>query len=136
MDSRLGRWWLAAGYLFLYLPIVTLVVFSFNDSKLVTLWGGLTFKWYGAILRDQEVIEAFALSLKVALASALASVVLGTLAAYALTRYRRFTGRSMFSVLLNAPLVHDHDPVGNFQRFLLVVRDQHAGDMNLGMQIP
>ena len=105
MDSRFGRIWLALGYLFLYVPIVTLIVFSFNDSKMVTLWGGLTLKWYAAIAHDDEVIDGLLLSFKIALASSLSSVVLGTLAAFALARYRNFSGRTSFGALLNAPLV-------------------------------
>jgi putrescine transport system permease protein len=105
MDSRLGKTWLLAGYAFLYLPIVTLIVFSFNDSKMVTLWGGFTFKWYGVLARDTEVIDGFLLSLKIALLTACASVVLGTLAAFAIVRYKKFFGRTAFSAHINAPLV-------------------------------
>lgn len=105
MDSRLGKAWLFAGYAFLYLPIVTLIVFSFNDSKMVTLWGGFTFKWYGVIAHDTEVVNGFILSIKIALMTATASVVLGTLAAFAIVRYRKFFGRTTFSAHINAPLV-------------------------------
>jgi len=84
MDSRLGKAWLIAGYAFLYLPIVTLIVFSFNDSKMVTLWGGFTFKWYGVIAHDTEIVNGFVLSMKIALMTATASVVLGMLAAFAI----------------------------------------------------
>ncbi len=105
MSSRLGRAWLLAGYLFLYMPIVTLIVFSFNDSKMVTLWGGFTFRWYAVIAHDTEVVDAFILSLKVALMSASASIVLGTLAAFAMVRYKKFWGRTAFAALINAPLV-------------------------------
>jgi putrescine transport system permease protein len=105
MSSRFGKAWLIAGYAFLYLPIVTLIVFSFNDSKMVTLWGGFTFKWYGVIARDTEVVDAFFLSMKVALMTACASVVLGTLAAFAMVRYRTFFGRTAFAAHISAPLV-------------------------------
>ena len=105
MNSNFGRAWLGLGYLFLYLPIITLIVFSFNDSNLVTLWGGFTFKWYGVIAHDSEIINAFLFSLKLALASATSSVVLGTLAAFALVRYRKFAGRTTFTAHVNAPLV-------------------------------
>jgi putrescine transport system permease protein len=105
MDSRIGRFWLAAGYVFLYLPIVTLIVFSFNDSKMVTLWGGFTFKWYGVIMHDTEVIDGFLLSLKIGLLTATASVVFGTLAAFTMVRYRSFFGRTAFNAHINAPLV-------------------------------
>lgn len=105
MTARLGRAWLVAGYAFLYLPIVTLIVFSFNDSRMVTLWGGFTLKWYGVIANDTEVVDAFVLSLKVALMTASASVVLGTLAAFAMVRYKSFFGRTAFAAHINAPLV-------------------------------
>jgi putrescine transport system permease protein len=105
MDSRLGKTWLIAGYAFLYLPILTLIVFSFNDSKMVTLWGGFTFKWYGVIAHDTEVVDGFILSMKIALMTATASVVLGTLAAFAMVRYKSFFGRTAFSAHINAPLV-------------------------------
>lgn len=105
MDSRIGRFWLGAGYVFLYLPIVTLIVFSFNDSKMVTLWGGFTFKWYGVITHDTEVIDGFLLSLKIGLLTATASVVFGTLAAFTMVRYKKFFGRTAFNAHINAPLV-------------------------------
>ncbi|MGA2548507.1 MAG: ABC transporter permease subunit [Burkholderiaceae bacterium] len=105
MDSRLGRLWLLAGFLFLYFPIATLVVFSFNESKMVTLWGGFSLKWYRDILSDTEIVDAFWMSLKIAFFTASASVVIGTLAAFALVRYRRFTGRTLFIAHVNAPLV-------------------------------
>ena len=105
MDSKLGKSWLLAGYAFLYLPIVTLIVFSFNDSKMVTLWGGFTFKWYGVIAHDTEVVDGFILSMKVALMTATASVVLGMLAAFAMVRYKNFFGHTSFAAHINAPLV-------------------------------
>lgn len=105
MTSRFGKAWLIAGYTFLYLPIATLIVFSFNKSKMVTLWGGFSFKWYGVIFHDSQVIDAFKLSLKVALLSASASVLLGMLAAFAMVRYKDFWGRTAFSAHINAPLV-------------------------------
>ncbi|MCE1161760.1 MAG: ABC transporter permease subunit [Thiomonas sp.] len=97
--------WMIVVYLFLYLPIVVLVVYSFNDSRMVTLWGGWTLKWYGAVFHDQELIRALLLSLKVALATATTSVLLGTLAAFALVRYRRFAGKSLLNFMINIPLV-------------------------------
>jgi putrescine transport system permease protein len=105
MDSKFGKSWLLMGYAFLYIPILTLIVFSFNDSKMVTLWGGFTFKWYGVIAHDDEVVNGFILSMKVALMTACASVVLGMLAAFAMVRYKTFFGRTTFSAHINAPLV-------------------------------
>ena len=105
MDSRLGKTWLIAGYVFLYVPILTLIIFSFNASKMVTLWGGFSFKWYGVIAHDSEVVNGFFLSMKIALMTATASVVLGTLAAFAMVRYKSFFGRTVFFAHINAPLV-------------------------------
>jgi putrescine transport system permease protein len=105
MNSAFGRTWLAFGYAFLYIPIATLIAFSFNASKMVTLWGGFSLHWYHEILHDGELIEGLLTSLKIALLTASASVVLGTLAAFALVRYRRFPARPVFIAHINAPLV-------------------------------
>lgn len=105
MNSKFGRLWLIAGYLFLYIPILTLIVFSFNESKMVTLWGGFSLKWYVQIFHDTEIVDAFVRSLRIGFFTAGASVVLGTLAAFALVRYPRFTGRTLFIAHINAPLV-------------------------------
>ena len=101
----LATLWTALVYGFLYLPIVVLVIYSFNDSRMVTVWGGWTLRWYAEAAADQVVIDALVLSLEIAVATATASVVLGTCAAYALTRYRRFPGKGLFTLLLNVPLV-------------------------------
>jgi putrescine transport system permease protein len=105
MNSLFGRAWLLVGYAFLYIPIATLIAFSFNESKMVTLWSGFSLRWYQAILTDTEIIDGFVTSLKIALMTATASIVLGTLAAFALVRYRRFFGRAAFIAHINAPLV-------------------------------
>ena len=115
------RWsWLLGVYFFLYLPIATLIVYSFNDSKLSTLWGGFTFKWYARLFQDEEIVEAFYLSLKIAFFSATSSVLLGTLAAFALVNFRRFRGKSTFNALVNAPLVMPEVVVGLSLLLLLV----------------
>jgi putrescine transport system permease protein len=90
---------------FLYLPIVTLVIYSFNASPLPTVWGGFTLDWYGKLAHDREMLSGLWLSLKIAFLSACGSVVLGTLAAFSLVKYRRFSGRTLFNGLVNAPLV-------------------------------
>lgn len=89
----------------MYLPIFTLIVFSFNNSPLNSQWGGFTLKWYAEIANDREIREALWLSLKIAFLTACASVVLGTLAAFAMVRYTKFRGRTLFSGMINAPLV-------------------------------
>ena len=86
-----ARGWLSAGYVFLYLPIVALVLFSFNDSPIPNVWRGFTLKWYAALADDREIQAGLWLSLKIAFLTACGSVVLGTLAAFALVKYKRFT---------------------------------------------
>jgi putrescine transport system permease protein len=93
------------GYAFLYGPIVVLLAYSFNESRLVTVWGGLSLRWYGALFADARMIEAAWLSLRIAAVSATAAVVLGTAAAFALVRFGRFRGRTLFSAMLLAPLI-------------------------------
>ncbi|HTJ57697.1 MAG TPA: ABC transporter permease subunit [Devosiaceae bacterium] len=93
------------GFIFLYAPILSLIVFSFNDSKLVTVWGGFSTKWYGALFANPQVLDAGLLSLRVAGASATIALVLGTLCALALARFRRFRGKTLLGVMVSAPLV-------------------------------
>jgi putrescine transport system permease protein len=95
----------ALGLAFLYLPIAIMVIYSFNASRLVTVWGGWSLRWYGALLHDAAMLEAAWVSLRVALLSASVATVLGTLAAVALTRGGRFRGRLLFSGMIYAPLV-------------------------------
>ena len=96
---------MALGFAFLYLPIVSLVVYSFNASKLVTVWGGWSTRWYGELLRDDQILRAAWLSLRIAVVTATAAVVLGTLAGLVLARMGRFRGRLLFSGMTSAPLV-------------------------------
>jgi putrescine transport system permease protein len=96
---------LALGLLFLYLPIVILVIYSFNASRLVTVWGGWSLRWYSEFFGDRAMIEAALMSLKVAAVSATLATLLGTLAAVALSRGQRFRGRTLFSGMLYSPLV-------------------------------
>lgn len=96
---------LTAGFAFLYLPIVLLVAFSFNESRLVTVWTGFSTKWYGELLRNQGYIDAAWVTLRVALLSSTVATILGTLAALAMVRGGRFRGRTLFSGMIYAPLV-------------------------------
>ncbi|MFO1184415.1 MAG: ABC transporter permease subunit [Bauldia sp.] len=93
------------GLAFLYAPIVLLVVYSFNASKLVTVWAGFSTQWYGALLADEALLDAAAMSLRIAFLSATVATVLGTLAAIALVRFGRFRGRLLFTGMIYAPLV-------------------------------
>jgi putrescine transport system permease protein len=95
----------ALGLAFLYLPIAILVIYSFNASRLVTVWGGWSIRWYAELLADNTMLEAAGVSLRVAALSASLATVLGTLAAIALTRAGRFRGRTLFTGMVYAPLV-------------------------------
>ncbi len=93
------------GFAFLYIPILLLVIFSFNESKLVTVWAGWSTKWYGTLLENQALKDAAWVTLRVAVVSATFATVLGTLAAITLVRMGRFPGRTLFSGMIFAPLV-------------------------------
>jgi putrescine transport system permease protein len=135
--SRLNRWfgrgWLSAGYLFLYLPIVALVIFSFNDSPVPNVWRGFTLKWYVALANDAEMLSGLYLSFQIALLTACGSVVLGTLAAFALVKYKRFFGRTLFSGMVNAPLVMPEVVVGLSLLLMLVSVQRALGFPERGM---
>ncbi|HTO67096.1 MAG TPA: ABC transporter permease [Bradyrhizobium sp.] len=103
--SRFNIVSLALGLAFLYLPILILVIYSFNASRLVTVWGGWSLRWYYEFFNDGAMIEAFWMSLRVAATSASIATLLGTLAAVALSRGENFRGRTLFSGMLYAPLV-------------------------------
>jgi len=96
---------LAFGYAFLYVPLVLVVVYSFNDSRIATVWGGFSTRWYGELLRNDQVLDAALLSLRVALTSATLATVLGGLAGMSLARFGRFRGRTLFSGMITSPLV-------------------------------
>jgi putrescine transport system permease protein len=93
------------GFAFLYLPIVALVVYSFNASKLVTVWAGFSTKWYGELLHDPALLRAAWLSLRIATMNATLALILGTLAGFALARFGRFRGRTLLTGMVTAPLV-------------------------------
>jgi len=96
---------LTLGFAFLYLPMVILVIYSFNSSKLVTVWAGFSTKWYGELMRNEAFLDAAWVTIKVAVLSSTFATVLGTLAAYVLVRAGRFWGRTLFSGMIYAPLV-------------------------------
>lgn len=96
---------IVVGFAFLYIPILLLVIYSFNDSKLVTVWGGFSTRWYGELFRNQGLLDAAWVTFRVGLVSATLAAVLGTMAALALHRYHRFPGRTLFSGMVYAPLV-------------------------------
>ncbi|MEM8577543.1 MAG: ABC transporter permease subunit [Pseudomonadota bacterium] len=96
---------LTLGFAFLYLPMLILVIFSFNESRLVTVWAGFSTKWYGELFRNEEMLDAALITLQVAVLSSTVATVLGTMAAYTLVRGGRFLGRTLFSGMIYAPLV-------------------------------
>ena len=96
---------LTLGFVFLYLPMVLLIIFSFNASKLVTVWAGFSTKWYGELLRNEAFLDAAWVTIKVAVFSSTIATILGTMAAYVLVRGGRFFGRTLFSGMIYAPLV-------------------------------
>jgi putrescine transport system permease protein len=96
---------LTFGFAFLYLPIVILVIYSFNESRLVSVWAGFSTKWYGELFRDEAMLDAAWVTFRVAVVSSTIATVLGTVAAYVLVRQGRFLGRTLFSGMIYAPLV-------------------------------
>ena len=96
---------LCFGFAFFYVPILSMIVFSFNRSRLATVWGGFSTQWYGKLLSNDQVIKAALLSLKIALVSATLATILGTMAGLALARFRTFRTRTLFSGLVTAPLI-------------------------------
>ena len=108
---------------FLYIPLVVLVIYSFNESKLVTVWGGFSTKWYGALMENDTILEAAWLSLRIAIVSSLAAVALGTLAGYAMARIKRFRGSTLFAGMISAPMVMP-DVITGLSMLLLIIQVQ------------
>jgi len=96
---------LVFGFAFLYIPILSLIVYSFNKSRLVTVWGGFSTQWYGKLLDNDQILDAAWLSLRVAAVNATGATLLGTLAGLALARFGNFKGRTLLSGMTTAPLV-------------------------------
>lgn len=115
------------GFIFLYAPMVSLVVFSFNESRLVTVWGGFSTKWYGELFRDPQILQSAWISFQVAFISASLAVVLGTLAAYVLMRFGRFRSRAILTGMITAPLVMPEVITGLSLLLLFVSLEQLIG---------
>ncbi|WGG50984.1 ABC transporter permease [Rugamonas sp. DEMB1] len=128
-----GRGWLSLGYVFLYLPILVLIVFSFNSSRQDMVWSGFSVRWYMELMNDTEIISGFGLSIKIAVMTACASVVLGTFAAFTLNRYQRFFGRTLFSGMVSAPLVMPEVIIGLSLLLMLVSVQKVFGFPERGM---
>ncbi len=121
---------LAFGFAFLYVPILSMVVFSFNESKLVTVWDAAhspTLKWYRSLLHNEEILDAALISLKVALINASGAVILGTLAGFGLARFPRFRGRFTLNAMTTAPLVMPEVITGLSLLLLFVALEQATG---------
>ena len=124
---KFSSFMLVAGLLFIYLPMVILVIYSFNASKLVTVWGGWSMKWYFGLLDNSQLIGSVLRSLEIAVYTAISSVILGTLAAFVLTRIPRFKGRTLFGGMVTAPLVMPEVITGLSLLLLLVAMAQMIG---------
>ncbi len=118
---------LAFGYAFLYVPLALVIVYSFNDSAIATVWGGFSVRWYAELFRNDQVLEALWLSLRVAFTSATLATLLGTMAGLALARFRRFKGRTLFSGMITSPMVMPEVITGLSLLLLFVTLQQLTG---------
>jgi len=125
--------WMLKVYLFLYLPLFFMIVFSFNSTRQDANFTGFSLRWYEALLRDTKIVEGFWLSVKVAAVTGLLSATLGTLAAFVLVRYRKFVGRTVFSGMVNAPLVMPEVVIGLSLLLLMVGAQNVLGWPERGM---
>ncbi len=126
-EKHIGQLWLGLVYLFLYVPLFFLIVFSFNSTRQDGVFTGFSLRWYEALLADSRLVEGFFLSLKVALLAGTLSVVLGCFAAFVLVRYLRFSGRTLFYGLVNAPLVMPEVIIGLSLLLLMVAVQRTVG---------
>jgi putrescine transport system permease protein len=115
------------GLAFLYVPIFSMVFFSFNKSRLATVWGGFSTQWYGKLFSNSQVIDAAILSLKIAVLSATFATILGTMAGLALARFRRFRGRALLSGLVTAPLIMPEVITGISSLLLFIMMAEWIG---------
>ena len=125
--SRFALSVLAFGYAFLYIPLVSVIIYSFNDSRLATVWGGFSTRWYGELVKNEQVLEAAFLSLRIAVVTATLATLLGTMAGMALARFGRFRGRTLFSGMITSPLVMPEVITGLSLLLLFVSLQQLTG---------
>lgn len=118
---------MAFGYAFLYGPIVSLVIYSFNESRLVTVWGGFSTKWYGELFQNDQILSAAWLSLQIATYNATIAVLIGLFAGLSLARFGRFRGRSLLAAMISAPLVMPDVIIGLATLLLFVAMQQVIG---------
>ncbi|TAJ97232.1 MAG: ABC transporter permease subunit [Reyranella sp.] len=130
--ARLAFGVLAFGYAFLYLPIALVIIYSFNESRLVTVWSGFSLKWWHALFANEAMLEAAWLSLRIALVSATGAALLGLAAGYALARAPRFPGRTLFGSLVVAPMVMPEVVMGISMLLLFVGSERLFGGPDRG----
>jgi len=118
---------LVFGYAFLYLPLMLVIVYSFNDSRIATVWGGFSTRWYGELLHNEQVLATAFLSLRIALTSATMATILGTMAGLALARFRRFRGRTLFTGMITSPMVMPEVITGLSLLLLFIALEQLVG---------
>lgn len=118
---------LCFGFAFFYIPILSMIVYSFNGSRLATVWGGFSTRWYVSLWTNGQVWDALVLSLKIAFVSATGATILGTMAGIALARFRRFRGRTLFSGMVTAPLVMPEVITGIATLMLFILMAQWIG---------
>ena len=118
---------LAFGYAFLYMPLASVIFYSFNDSKLATVWGGFSTRWYVELFHNEQILDAFFLSLRIAATSATIATILGTIAGLVLVRFGRFHGRALFSGMITSPLVMPEVITGLSLLLLFVSLQQFIG---------
>lgn len=118
---------LCFGFAFFYIPILSMMVFSFNESRLATVWGGFSTKWYVALWKNKQVMAALVLSVQIALLSATFATIFGTMAGVALARFRKFRGRTLFSGMVNAPLIMPEVITGISMLMLFILMAQYIG---------
>ncbi len=118
---------LCFGFAFFYIPILSLIIFSFNRSRLVTVWGGFSTQWYGKLFQNDQIIKAAVLSLEIAVVSATLATILGTMAGITLARFRRFKGRVVFSGMVTAPLVMPEVITGISSLMLFILMAEWIG---------
>jgi putrescine transport system permease protein len=135
--SRNSKWswlFLGVGFFFLYAPMLSLIIYSFNENRLVTVWSGFSVKWYGELMQDEQMLGAAWVSLRIAFYTACASVVLGTMAGMVMTRMRAFRGKTLFAAMITAPLVMPEVITGLSLLLLFVSLSSWTGlDMSRGM---
>ncbi len=119
--------WLAFGYAFLYIPISLVVIYSFNDSRIPTVWNGFSLRWYISLFENEQIIEAALLSVRIAFVSATVATIFGTLAAFCLTHLGSFRGRLLFTGMLAAPLVMPEVITGLSLLLIFVSSEQVIG---------